>query len=109
MVNDGNSRGYEKFFGMSGLASRAGKIVYGAEQCRNAVRRGKVFLAVLAEDASANTAEKVVKVCGNHKVPVISAGTIDVLSRSVGKQGIAVFGVTDNSFTARLIELYKQI
>ena len=107
MMSGFDDRIYRKFLGMSGLAARAGKVICGAELCGNAVKRGKVFLVVLAEDTAANTAEKIMKVCGNRVVPVITAGNMDSLGRSVGKEGIAVFGVTDNSFAVRIMELYK--
>ena len=45
-----------------GMANRAGKIVSGQDSVRNSIRRKKVKLIIIAEDASDNTKKRFLKV-----------------------------------------------
>lgn len=83
---------------MLGLARRAGKIAGGALAAEKAVRSGKAYLVVLAEDASANTIKKFTNMAAWNNVPLQSFLTKAELGRRIGKEERSVLAVTDGNF-----------
>ena len=60
----------EKAAALIGLARRAGKVSDGGLSAENAVKQGKAFLIILAEDASGNTGKKFENMAAWHEVPI---------------------------------------
>lgn len=81
-----------------GLAAKAGKIVSGEFATENALKAGKVFLVLVAEDASENTRKKFRDMCAYRNVPFYITGSKEVLGRAIGKEYRASLGVTDENF-----------
>ena len=68
-----------------GIARRAGAVFTGTEIIRDAIRRGKVRLVILAEDASENTKKRLKNSCDFYHVKLFETQlTMDRLSAGVG-------------------------
>lgn len=94
-----------KFWGMLGLAQRAGKLAVGQEKAAEAVRNGGAVLLLLAEDASANTEKKVRDMSRFYEVPVLSPGDRVKIGSAIGRESAVVAAVTDSGFSQQLLRL----
>jgi ribosomal protein L7Ae-like RNA K-turn-binding protein len=81
-----------------GLAMRARKISIGTDMTLDQVRKGQVYLIVLAKDASSNTKKKVTDKAKTYQVDVIESMTSLALSNAIGKKDIKVIGIMDKGF-----------
>ena len=91
-----------KILGLIGLAARARKICFGADSVELEVKKKKVYLLVIANDASTRTKEKFQKLASDFQVPIIIEGEIEILSKAIGKSNKAIIGIEE-------INLAKQI
>lgn len=88
-----------------GLAQRAGKLLSGEGTVESALRRGKVKMLIIAEDASANTKKLFINLAAGAQVPVHFCGTKEELGLAIGKSHRAAVALTDINF-ARGIKPY---
>ena len=99
-----------KVLSLIGLATKAGKTVSGEFSTEKAVKTGKAFLAVVAEDASENTRKKFQNMCDFYNVPVYFLSNKEELGRFCGKQFRASLAVQDENFAKAMIkELEKSL
>lgn len=93
-----------------GIATKAGRLVFGCELTVKSVRsgdkRGAVLLMLCSSDASQNTKKRVYDCGAYHGVPVRTlTATSAELAKATGRLGaVAVIGVTDIGFSRALIE-----
>ena len=85
----------KKILGLVGLAARARNINFGADSVELQIKKRKVKLIIVAEDASTRTKEKFIKLGGQHNVPIIIKGNIEELSKTIGKNNKAIIGIED--------------
>jgi ribosomal protein L7Ae-like RNA K-turn-binding protein len=85
----------KKIFGLIGLAARARKVSFGADSVENDIKKRKVKLLILANDASDRTKEKFEKLGEEYNIPVIIVGEIETLSKAIGKDNKAIIGIED--------------
>jgi len=86
-----------------GLARRARKVTIGTELTIEKLRRGEVYVIILATDASENTQKKVYDKAKTYACEVVSEHTSDELSNAIGKHDIKVIGITDRGFSQLLM------
>lgn len=86
---------------------KAGRIVSGEVGCENAVKGGKAKLIIVAADASENTKNKFANSAKFYGVDIIEYGTKTELGYAMGKAERSVAAVTDEGFSAKLIQMYK--
>jgi len=100
--------GAKKLLGLLGFAARARKLVCGTDLCRDEIRRGKLMLALVASDASANTKKRIIDACKYYDTDMCHIPlTVSELSDRIGKTGnIAVVGVTDINFVNGIVALF---
>lgn len=91
-----------KVYSLIGLAKRAGKVVAGEDTCIRAVKSNKVFLVIVAEDASDNTKKEFSNACSYRGINISFFGRKKHLGRYVGKEMRAVIGVLDRGFSTVL-------
>ena len=91
-----------KILGLLGLAARARNIVYGADSVEMEIKKRKVKLIIVSDFASNRTKEKFEKLSKEFEIPIIIDGTIEELSKAIGKENKAIIGVKD-------INISKQI
>lgn len=93
-----------KFFSLLGLAMRAGKVVSGEEQVMRAIRNHKVYLVIVAEDASVKTVKRIRDKGNFYGVPCMMAGTRQQLGQAIGKPERVLLAVTDKGFAEALAQ-----
>lgn len=94
-----------KFWGMLGLAMRAGKLACGESKASEIIRSGGGFLILLADDASANAEKRFTNMSAYHSVPLIRPGSRFEIGSATGRSFSVVAAVTDDGFAKQLIKL----
>lgn len=88
-----------------GLGVRSRGAVVGVNQVREAARRNKVVIAVVASDASRNSLEKVVPLLNARRIKFIEVPSAAELGAAVGRDQTAVVGVMDRQLAAGVMAL----
>lgn len=86
-----------------GFAKKSGNLVSGVNTCSFNMAKGKVKLAILAEDISENSEKKIMKEIRKHGVDHIKYGTSEELSHATGAEGRSVFAVLDKGFAQAIM------
>ena len=94
-----------KVYGLLGLCSRAGKIVSGMEAVSDEVRRNKVKLLIVSEDASKKTIENIKYLAEKKNVKMVVIGNIENNSKAIGKENRAIIGVKDKNIADGIIKI----
>ena len=81
-----------------GFAKKSGNLISGGNTCQVTAEKGRLKLLIIAEDASENSREKMIKLAGKTKTAYRIYGRTDDLSHGTGTSGRRVFGVTDRNF-----------
>jgi ribosomal protein L7Ae-like RNA K-turn-binding protein len=84
-----------RLLGLLGLGLRGRLAVVGVDRVREAAKRGALRVAVLAEDASRNSLEKVEGLLVAKKVPMLWVPRAAELGEVAGRDTTAVIGVVD--------------
>lgn len=84
-----------KIVGLIGLAARARKICFGADSVEIELKKKKVFLIIVARDASERTKMKFEKLSKEYKVPIVIIENIEILSKAIGKSNKAILGIEE--------------
>ena len=88
---------------MVGLAMRAGRLILGTTAVREAARHGKLSGALIATDATANARNRLLPLLNAVHVPVVSCATTREIGQAVGKERLAVIGITDVGFARQIM------
>jgi len=88
-----------------GLTNKAGKLVSGNENVINAIQKHKVYLVIIAVDASENTKKKAVDKCIFYNVPYKICFNSEQIGHSIGKESRMLVAITDNGFSNRLKDI----
>ena len=83
-----------------GLGVRSRGAIVGVNQVREAAKQDKVFLAVIAADASANSRDKIVPLLTARRVRFIEVPSALELGAAVGRDQTAVVGIVDRQLAA---------
>lgn len=83
-----------------GLGVRSRGAVVGVNQVREAAKRNKVILAVVAVDASENSLDKIVPLLNARRVRFIEVPSAADLGAAVGRDQTAVVGIVDRQLAA---------
>lgn len=94
-----------KVFSMIGLATRSHKIDSGEFMTERAVKSGKAYLVIVAQDASDNTKKNFSDMCAFYKVPLFFYGNKEELGHAMGKEMRASLAITDEGFSKALMKL----
>src|SRR2546423_10613578 len=84
-----------KLLGLIGLGLRGRGAIVGVQQVREAARRGKLYLAIAAPDASSNSLDKVLPLLRARGIAVISGPVAAELGGAAGRETTAVIGIVD--------------
>ena len=87
-----------KTMSLVGLATKAGKTASGEFSTEKAVKTGKAYLVLVAEDASENTKKKFRNMCTFYEVQLYFLSDKEGLGRAMGKEFRASLAVMDESF-----------
>ncbi|MBY0488260.1 MAG: ribosomal L7Ae/L30e/S12e/Gadd45 family protein [Gemmatimonadaceae bacterium] len=86
-----------KVLGLVGLGARGRLVVIGVEQVRLAVQKGKVQLAIVAQDVSRHSLDKVVPVLTARRVEMMEWPSAAELGGAVGRESTAAIGIVDQA------------
>ena len=78
-----------------GLSARAGKICFGTDSTIENITKRKVKLVIIAIDTSERTKMRFFELCEKYNIHIIEFGTIEQISKSIGKVNKAVIGIKD--------------
>ncbi len=84
-----------KLLGLIGLGVRGRGAIVGVQQVKEAARRGKLYLAIAAPDASRNSLEKVLPLLHARGITVLAGPPAAELGSAVGRETTAVVGIVD--------------
>lgn len=93
----------DKVLSMLGIAAKAGSIASGEFSTEKAVKEGKAYLVIVAEDASDNTKKSFSNMTDFYEVPMYVYGDKEALGHSIGKEFRASLAVT-NEGLAKSVE-----
>lgn len=96
-----------KFWGMLSLAMRAGKLAVGEAKVTEAVRGGKTFLLLLADDAGPNTEKKMTDMGAYRNIPILRPSGKEALGGAIGKKFAVTVAVCDRGFAEQLSALFE--
>ncbi len=97
-----------KWLSLLGLATRARKVISGEDVVLKEVRRERVRLVLIADDASSNTKKKMLDKCAYYDVPIRIVSDRKTLGKAVGKGERVVIGVIDEGFAKKIISLVDE-
>ena len=95
----------QKIHSLLGIAMRAGKLVSGEDGTMIDLKKGKLNLVIVAEDASNNTKKLFKDKSSFRHVNCIELSTKSDLGMSIGKDSRAVIGIKDIGFANKIVEL----
>ncbi len=92
----------DKALGYLSLSAKAGRLVCGADNCVDALKRGRARLVILASDASANARKRADGMLFGRKIPLFKSGyTKYELATAAGANGpVAMAAVCDEGLAA---------
>ena len=93
----------QKIHSLLGIAMRAGKLVSGEDGTMIDLKKGKLNLVIVAEDASNNTKKLFKDKSSFRHVNCIELSTKSDLGISIGKDSRAVIGIKDIGFANKII------
>ena len=92
-----------KILGLVGLGIRARLAVVGVQQVRDAAKRGRLKIALVAGDASQNSLDKVNSLLAARGVRTIGDFSAAELGAVAGRESVTVIGVSDAGLTRGII------
>lgn len=95
-----NAVARQRLFRLLGLGVRGRGAVVGVQQVREAARKNRVHLAIVAQDASPNSLEKIVPLLNARRVRFIEVSSAAELGAAVGRDHTAVVGIVDRQLAA---------
>ncbi|MGI6085660.1 MAG: L7Ae/L30e/S12e/Gadd45 family ribosomal protein [Acetivibrionales bacterium] len=98
----------DRIYSFIGLAKKAGAVLTGEGLSEQAVKRGKAYLVLVAEDASLNTRKKIETALYGSNIPLVEFGHKYKLGQMLGKTYFSIICITDRSFAIRIKELIEQ-
>ena len=87
-----------KVLSYMGFAAKARKLVTGYNTCVYMMEKKKIRLLILTEDLSENSVKKMVSAAEKHRVPCVTFGSKEQLSKITGNVDKGIFGITDANF-----------
>ena len=74
-----------------------GKIVSGMDAVESEIKKNKLELIIVAEDASEKTIKNIKYLADNNNIQVLTIGKIDSNSKAIGKDNRAIIGIKDKN------------
>jgi ribosomal protein L7Ae-like RNA K-turn-binding protein len=94
-----------RVLGLLGLGVRGRRAVVGVENVREAAKRGKLVLAVVAPDASRHSLAKVKPLLEAKRVRIIEGPGAIQLGGAVGRDSTAAVGVVDRDLARGIVAI----
>ena len=98
-----------RFLQLLGITTKAGKTVSGEFMVEQSIKDGKVFLVIIAENASGNTKKHFNDMCGYRDIPIVFACNKEELGRSTGKGKRTSVGILDKGLAEKLMSTLREV
>ena len=85
----------QKILNMIGLAQKAGKVASGEFSTEKAVKTGKAYTVIVADDSSDNTKKMFSNMCTYYKVPIHFFSDKESVGHAMGKEFRASLAILD--------------
>ncbi|MCR4781941.1 MAG: ribosomal L7Ae/L30e/S12e/Gadd45 family protein [Lachnospiraceae bacterium] len=89
-----------KLYSYLGLCQKAGKLKSGTFQVEESVKDGSAVLVLFSNEASDNAKKQITNMCKYYCVRCEQIGTVDEISRAIGKECRKVCAITDENMAA---------
>lgn len=94
----------DRVISMISIAAKGRNLVSGEFAVEKAVKCGKAYLVVVAEDASDNTKKQFRDMCEFYEVPMVVYGNKDTLGHFIGTQMRANIAITDEGIANSILK-----
>ncbi|KIX91615.1 50S ribosomal protein L7 [Staphylococcus microti] len=98
----------QQFLNFLGLAMRAGKVKTGESVLIAELKKHRLKLVLIAEDASDNTKKTLMNKCTTYKTPYRVVSNRYELGVAIGKEARVNIGITDSGFAKKLIAMIDE-
>ena len=88
-----------------GLARRSRHLIAGTDSTISALQNNKLYLIVLASDASDGTKDKVTKKAFYYNVPILDIYNVSSISQATGIKNPVVCGIDDSGLAKAILEI----
>lgn len=95
-----------KILGLLGLSARARKFCFGNDSVLQELEKRKVYLIIIATDASDKTKKNWRFYSEKYNCKLIEISNIDNLSKAIGKSNKAVIGIEDENLASGIAKIY---
>lgn len=92
---------------MIGIAAKSGNVLSGEFSTEKAVKTGKAYLVIVAEDASDNTKKMFSNMTTFYETPIYFFGTKEELGKYIGKEFRASLAITDENLANAVAQKIK--
>lgn len=96
-----------KILSLLGIILRSGNLVSGDDTTLSDLKKGKIKLIIIANDASENTKKLFKDKSEYRNVPYIIDFTKEELGKSIGKSSRAVIGIKNEQFATKIKEISR--
>ncbi len=93
-----------KVLSLLGIAAKSGSVQSGEFSTEKAVKEGKAYVVLIAQDASDNTRKKFSDMCKFYEVPCYIYADKDDLGHYIGKEFRASLAVTNEGLAKELVK-----
>ncbi len=80
-----------------GFAIKSGNLYSGYDTCANLIKRNKLKLLILTEDASDKTKDKFTKLAEKYEVPLSFVDSSALMEELTGISDRNIYGISDNN------------
>lgn len=94
----------DRVISMISIAAKGRNLVSGEFSVEKAVKCGKAYLVIVAEDASDNTKKQFSNMCEFYEVPMVVYGNKDTLGHFIGTQMRANIAITDEGIANSILK-----
>ncbi|MDR0879317.1 MAG: ribosomal L7Ae/L30e/S12e/Gadd45 family protein [Clostridioides sp.] len=98
----------KKAVSLIGLAMRAGKVVSGDDTTLIELKKNKLKLVIIAEDASDNTKKLFKDKSSYRQIPYVICMSKNEIGLMIGKSPRAVMGIKDRGFADKIKSLLEE-
>ncbi|HAF27131.1 MAG TPA: 50S ribosomal protein L7ae [Lachnospiraceae bacterium] len=99
--------GEDKLLGLISIAAKGRNLVSGAFATEKAVKEGKAFLVIVADDAGDNTKKDFKDMCAYRDVPFMCFSEKEKLGNRIGKEMRACLALTDEGIAKSIIKQFN--
>ncbi len=96
-----------KVYNLLGFAQKSGKIISGETGCEALAKQKKIFLLIIAEDASNNTKTFFKSLSKTYHIKCLEWGLKTHVGISIGKSTRSIIGVLDKHFAEEIGKLIQ--